>query len=312
MNKHEDSHSLRATTILVLLSIATACEKTDDQSASGNEGGRHSGGESSSAGRSVSDETAGGRAGSGSPDGLPGVGDAGSGGSAGDAINSRATAPVALRAAGEFAILAKSGISAVPTSSITGDVGLSPAAATFLTGFSLTADPSNAFSSSTQVSGKLYAADYATPTPEDLTTAIGDMQLAFADAAGRAPDVSELGAGSIGGMTLTPGVYQWTTGLLIPSNVTLKGDANAVWIFQVAQNLNMSSGTSVVLAGGALAKNVFWQVAGLVEFGTTSHCEGVVLTQTSVTMNTGASITGRLLAQTAVEIDNGTVVAPAQ
>jgi hypothetical protein len=200
----------------------------------------------------------------------------------------------------------------VPTSAVTGNIGVSPAAATFITGFPLTADSTNVFSTSPQVTGKVYAADYAPPTPSNLTTAVGDMQLAFTDAAGRAPGVTELGAGNIGGMNLTPGVYKWGTGLLIATDVTLTGDATGVWIFQIAQDLTVSSAARILLAGGALPKNVFWQVAGLVDLGTTAHCEGVVLTQTSVTLRTGASINGRLLAQTAVNIDGSTVVEPAQ
>jgi len=113
-------------------------------------------------------------------------------------------------------------------------------------------------------------------------------------------------------MTLSPGVYKWGTGLLIPTDVTLGGSATDVWIFQIAQDLTMSSGAQVVLAGGALPGNVIWQVAGLVDLGTTAHLEGVVLTQTSITLRTGASIDGRLLAQTAVDIDGSAVVEPAQ
>ena len=173
------------------------------------------------------------------------------------------------------------------------------------------ADSTNAFATSPQVTGKVYAADYTAPSPSALTTAIADMQLAFTDAAGRAPGVTELGGGNIGGMNLTLGVYKWGTGLLIPTDITLTGSATDVWIFQIAQNLTMSSGTKILLAGGAQPKNIFWQVAGLVDLGTTSHIEGVVLTQTSVTLRTGASINGRLLAQTAVNLDGSSVVEPA-
>ena len=217
-----------------------------------------------------------------------------------------------LGVAENYVILAKSGISTVPTSAVSGNLGVSPAAASYITGFSLTADSTNVFSTSPQVTGKVYAADYASPTPSNLTTAIGDMELAFTDAAGRAPDVTELGAGNIGGMTLAPGVYKWGTGLLIPTDVTLTGSATAVWIFQVAQDLTMSTATNISLTGGALPKNVFWQVSGKVDLGTTAHFEGVVLTQTSVTLRTGASINGRLLAQTAVNLDGSTLVEPAQ
>jgi hypothetical protein len=219
--------------------------------------------------------------------------------------------PVDLGTSGNFVILAKTGISTVPNSAITGDIAVSPAAASFITGFSLTADSTNVFSTSPQVTGEVFAADYTPPTPSNLTTAVSDMLLAFTDAAGRAPGVTELGAGNIGGMTLPAGVYKWGTGVLIPSDVTLTGSKTDVWIFQIGQDLSLSSGVKVLLAGGALPKNIFWQVAGLVDFGTTAHCEGVVLTQTSVTLRTGASINGRLLAQTAVNIDKSTVVEPA-
>jgi len=160
------------------------------------------------------------------------------------------------------------------------------------------------------VTSKVYAADYAAPTPSNLTAAVGDMGLAFADAAGRAPDVTELGAGSIGGMTLAPGVYQLATGLAIATYVTLAGSATDVWILQTAEDLTVSSASSVLLTGGARAKNVFWQVSGQVVLGTTAHFEGVVLTQTSATLRTGATLNGRLLAQTAVSLDGNTVVEP--
>jgi hypothetical protein len=248
----------------------------------------------------------------GGPTGTGGAGGAGAatGGTGGAPAGGSALA-VNLRTAGNYAILAESAISTVPPSVVTGDLGLSPMAATFITNFSLIADATNVFATSTQVTGKIYAADDAVPTPSNLTTAVADMGLAFSDAAGRAPSVTELGAGSIGGMTLAPGVYQWGTGLLIPTDLTLNGSATAVWIFQIAQNLTVSSAVSVHLTGGALAKNVFWQVAGSVDLGTTSHLEGIVLSQTMINLRTGASITGRLLAQTAVSLDASTVTQPA-
>jgi ice-binding like protein/Big-like domain-containing protein len=219
---------------------------------------------------------------------------------------------VNLGKAGAFAILAKAAISTVPTSAITGDVGISPAAATGITGFDLTLDASNVFSTSAQITGRAFAADYAPPTPTNLTTAVLDMQTAFTDAAGRAPDVTELGAGNIGGMTLAPGVYKWSTGLLIPTDLTLNGGATDVWVFQIAQDLTLSSATNVVLAGGALPKNVFWQVTGLADLGTTSQFSGDILSATAITLHTGASVNGRLLAQTAVTLDGNSVVEPVQ
>lgn len=227
-----------------------------------------------------------------------------------DAGAAAAGQPVDLGSAGDFAVLSKSGISTVPSSSITGDMGVSPAAATFITGFSLTADSTNVFAISAQVTGRVYAADYADPTPSQLTTAIGDMERAFVDAAGRAPNVTELGAGDIGGMTLAPGVYAWGTGLLIPTDVTLDGSSTDVWIFQIGQGLTVANGARVVLSGGARAANVFWQVSGAVELGTTSHCEGIVLTATAASLRAGASINGRIFAQTSIDLDGSTVVVP--
>lgn len=218
--------------------------------------------------------------------------------------------PVELGTSGDFVILSKSGISSVPTSAIVGDIGVSPAAATYITGFSLAADATNTFSTSPQVVGKVYAANYADPTPALLTAAVSDMERAFTDAGGRAPDETELGAGNIGGMTLEPGVYKWGTGLLIPTDVTLSGSATDVWIFQIAQDLTVESGARVLLSGGAQADNIFWQVSGLVDIGTTAHVEGNVVTSTSLSMRSGATLNGRLLAQTAVVLDGGTVTLP--
>lgn len=216
-----------------------------------------------------------------------------------------------LGTSGTFAVLAKSGVSNVPTSTVSGDVGVSPSAASFITGFSLVMDATSEFSTSAQVTGKIYAADYAPATPADMTEAIGDMESAFTDAACRAPDHTELGAGNIGGMTLEAGVYKWGTGLLIPTDVSLSGSASDTWIFQIAGDLALSSAVKVHLTGGALAKNVVWQVSGSVEVGTTAHLEGVVLCQTAIALRTGATVNGSLLAQTAVELDGNTVIAGA-
>ena len=222
-------------------------------------------------------------------------------------------APVVLGMAGNYVILAKSGIDTVATSAVTGDLGASPVAATGITHFSLVLDASGQFSTSSQVTGKVFAADYATPTPTNLTTAVSNMLTAYADAAGRAPDVTALGAGNIGGMTLYPGVFQWSTDVTIPTDVTLSGGPNDVWIFQISGNLSLAGATHIVLSGGALAKNIFWQVAGGtgVTVGASAHFEGIVLAITAINVQTGASVNGRLLAQTAVNIQVSAVTQPA-
>lgn len=217
---------------------------------------------------------------------------------------------VNLGAAGDFAILAKSGISTVPPSAVSGDMGVSPIDSTAITGFSLILDPTTQFSTSSQVVGKVYAADYSVPTPAELTTTVSDMETAYTDAAGRTlPDFTELGAGNIGGLTLAPGLYKWGTGVTIPIDVTLSGGPNDIWIFQIAGNLTMAGAKSVLLSGGAQAGNIFWQVAGGVgvDLGSTSHFEGTILAQAGINLQNGASINGRLLAQTAVTLQANAV-----
>ena len=220
-------------------------------------------------------------------------------------------APVLLGAAGNYVILAKTAISTVPASAITGDIAVSPAAATFITGFDLVLDATTTFSRSTQVTGSVFAASYTAPTPTLLTVAVANMEGAYTDAASRPnPNFLELGTGNIGGRTLVPGLYKWTSTVTIPTNVTLAGGANDVWIFQTTGDLSMAVGTQVILSGGAQAKNVFWQVAGKVVIGGTSHFEGILLCKTDVTMQTSSTMKGRILAQTQVALQKATVTQP--
>jgi hypothetical protein len=220
--------------------------------------------------------------------------------------------PVDLGTAGNFAILAKTGVSTTGTTAVVGDIGNSPAAASYITGFSLIADSTNTFSTSSVVTGKVYAADYAPPTPAIMTTAVSDMQTAFTDAAGRTlPDFTELGAGDISGLTLVPGLYKWGTGVLITNaGVTLSGGVNDVWIFQIAGDLTVNNSAIITLVGGAQAKNVFWQVSGQATLGTAADFKGIILSQTLISLNTGAKMNGRALAQTAVTLNATAITAP--
>lgn len=211
---------------------------------------------------------------------------------------------VNLGVAGDFVILSKTGITSVYKSSITGDIGTSP-----ITGAAMVVD-------CTEVTGSVFSVDAAGPACKTtsatmLTSAIGDMQTAYTDAAGRSnPDYLNLGAGTIGGKTLLPGLYKFTSSVNIPTDITISGSSTDIWIFQVAGTLNMSSAVRVTLEGGAQAKNIFWQVADAVTFGTTSHFEGNILGQTGINMQTGATINGRMLAQTAVTLQMNTVNKP--
>ncbi len=220
---------------------------------------------------------------------------------------------VPLGTAGDFAILAKAGIDSVPTSQVTGDVGVSPIDSTALTGFSLTLDGSGAFATSSQIIGKAYAPDYVGPTAAKLTAAVSNMEAAYTDAAGRTgPDFVELGGGEIGGLTLVPGLYKWGTGVLITTDVTLAGGPDDVWIFQIGGGVTQATATSVLLAGGASPANIFWQSAGAFAMDTGAHFEGIVLSQTEVTLATSATVNGRIFSQTAVTLDAATVTQPSR
>jgi hypothetical protein len=222
------------------------------------------------------------------------------------AVSAAGPYTVHLGSAGDFTILSQTGITDVYRSTITGNVGTSP-----ITGAAL-------LLKCNEVTGTIYTVDAAGPlpcaitAPTTLTSAVGDMGFAYDDAAGRVlADHTELGAGEIGGLTLLPGLYKWSSSVSISTDVTLNGSATDTWILQIAGNLTEANGVRVTLAGGALAKNIVWQVAGSVTLGTNSHFEGVVLSKTLIAVNTGTSVNGRLLAQTAVTLQMNAITAPA-
>lgn len=224
-------------------------------------------------------------------------------------------AAVNLGNAVNYTILAKATITTTgtPATSVVGDIGISPAAATLITGFGLVMDGSGTFSTSALiVGGRIYASNYTAPTPANMILAITDMETAYTDAAGRTatPANTNLGAGNIGGLTFVPGVYKWTTAVTIPTDITLNGAADDTWIFQLDGTLNMASDVDIILTGGAQAKNIVWQVAGAVTLNTNAHFEGIVLTATAVNMTAGATVTGRLFAQTAVTLISNTITRP--
>jgi len=290
-----------ASFLLILLAVACSDSGSDGAATTG------SGGKASSTGGSGA--TTGGSGGKASSTGGSG---ATTGGSGGVSMQSHGPQAVDLGTASGFVILAKSGIDTVPTSVVTGNIGVSPIDSTGITGFSLTLTGPGTFSTSSQLIGMAYAAEYTSPTPSNLTTAVGNMETAFTDAAGRpTPDFTELGAGDISGLTMVPGLYKWGTGILLSTNITLAGGPNDVWIFQIGGGITQATGVKVVLSGGALAKNVFWQTAGAVALGTGAHLEGIVLSLSEITLATGATVNGRLLSQTAVTLDASTVTQPA-
>ncbi|KZV78748.1 antifreeze-related protein [Exidia glandulosa HHB12029] len=228
-----------------------------------------------------------------------------------DCVSALGPAAVNLRTAGNYAILAKTGISTVPKSVITGNIAVSPAAGSFLTGFSST--PPTTFSTSTQVNGQLFAADYKSPTPSVLTQAVLDLGTAIVDANGRTNGtglILNLAAGNIDARILTPGLYKWTSGVNIPTLVVFSGTARDTWILQVAGTLNLGSASQTLLIGGAVAKNIVWVVGGEISIGAGSRVSGILLGSTAATLKTGATLNGRILVQTAVALQKATVTQP--
>lgn len=218
---------------------------------------------------------------------------------------------VDLGAAGRYVVLAGSLVSNIPGSEITGDIGLSPAAGSFITGFG-----------ANEITGTVFTTDAtgpagSVPAASDLTAAKGDATIAYNDMAGRMPvpvgDFLNPGSGNIGGATLESGLYKFTGGASITgSDVTLSGGAGEIWIFQIASDLVVGNGIKVILAGGARAENVFWQVGTSATLGTTSVFKGTIVADQSISMNTGASLEGRALARiAAVTLASNAITRPA-
>jgi hypothetical protein len=219
-----------------------------------------------------------------------------------------------LEAPGAYVLLAETGITNVTGSTITGGhLGVSPEVLETVTGFSLTNDASNQFSTADAVvpPGRIYASNHTAPTPSNLTLAVAAMRAAYTDAASRTnPDGLNLSDGILDGLTFAPGLYTWGTNVTIPGDITLAGAANDVWIFQVSGTLEISADKRVLITGGGQARNVFWQVADEVTIEPGAHFEGIILGQTGITLQTNATLVGRLYAQSLIAIDDNAIIAP--
>ena len=218
--------------------------------------------------------------------------------------------PVELASASNYAILAKTGISTVPNSNVYGDVAVSPLAGAAMTGFAMVMDPSGQWSTSPQINGKAYAANYAAPISSELTAAVIDMETAYNDAAGRPNGDgarTNLGAGDITGEILTPGVYTFTVPIHFSADIAFEGDENDVFIMQTTSSVLQAAGTKVRLLGGVQAKNIFWQVATSVNVGAGAQMQGVLLAKTHVVFMTGSYLNGRVLTQTACNLMMATI-----
>ncbi len=201
---------------------------------------------------------------------------------------------VVLASTSDYVVLAGAAITNTGATNITGDLGLSP-------GSSVTGFPPGI------IVGTKHVDD-----PASLLAKL-DLTVAYNNAAGRTLGPVSV-AGNIGGMTLPPGLYKSTSGLAVSSgDLTLdaKGNANAVWIFQMASTLTTTAGRKVILSGGAKAANVYWQVGTSATLGTTSVFKGTIMADQSITLNTGASLEGRAFARIgAVTLNGNTIVRP--
>ncbi|KAL8278773.1 hypothetical protein RQP46_008842 [Phenoliferia psychrophenolica] len=214
--------------------------------------------------------------------------------------------PPFLGTSERYAILGQRGISCSPTCNINGDMGVSPASAGYITGFSLQYYSGDNYAVSSQVTGKVYASDYTDPTPSNLTTAVP-----YVDAQGRTdPDYVNLNGGNIGGLRFSAGLYKWSTDVYINNLLRLTGTSNDSFIFQIAGQLTTSSAIQVKLIGGVRPENVFWSVAGGIALGTTSTMVGVLSSQTKVFFDTNSVLNGRVSAGSAVSMQKATINPP--
>jgi hypothetical protein len=213
--------------------------------------------------------------------------------------------PVNLGSTAHFTILAGAAVTTTGGGIINGDVGASPIAGSAIT------------LNQAQVNGIIYTVDASGPAgsvmdPTRLTAAMGDLTTAYNDAAGRTPAPTGTflnpGAGNMAGLTLVPGLYQFSgTASLAGADVTLTGGPDDVWIFQIAKDLEVGNMVNVILAGGAQARNIFWQVGTSATIGTFSTFKGTILASQAITMNTTSAMDGRALAFTAGVTFNGNV-----
>ena len=228
--------------------------------------------------------------------------------------------PLDLGTAARFAILSNSAITNISSSDIKGDVGISPGLRASITGFSgFARDPGLTYSTSPEVTqGYIYAADDAIPTPAMLIAAKSDAESAYLDAIPSVRGTPTPISGNINGLTLAPGLYESGSTIEISPGGKLYldagGNANAVFIFRSATSITTESTSEVVLAGSAKAANIYWVAGSAVTLGTNSIMKGTIIASTSISVLTSASVTGRLLIQSAaagqVSLDQSTIVLP--
>jgi hypothetical protein len=221
--------------------------------------------------------------------------------------------PVDLKTAANYAVLSEESISTKSTSTVTGNVGVSPATSITINNFGLILDSTGEFSKSSQVSGKVFASDYEGRVPQELIDAINDFKEAFIDAMSRTSSLDvniNVNGGDLGGYTLEPGVYTFTIsplGITINADLTLNGGPDDVFIIRTNGPLTLGPDTEVILTGGLKPENVFWVVEDDVTVGTDAELQGVVLADKNVNFENGSTLEGRVLAKGTVGLDNAVI-----
>lgn len=220
--------------------------------------------------------------------------------------------PVNLGSAISFTILAETGISTTGKTLIKGDIGISPLSSTAITGFGLVLSSDKSYSKSALISGFVFAQNYARTTPMKMVNALNDMKTAFNNGNALAPTQPlNLFTGNLSGQNLLPGVYRWKAGLVLgnSSTVTLTGSPTDIYVFQIGTSLQIGNKATVNL-GKVLPSNVFWIVGGAAVIGTNARFGGIILAKSSVSLNTGDLINGKLFAQKSVSMNSATITGP--
>jgi hypothetical protein len=221
--------------------------------------------------------------------------------------------PPDLRTASLFTILCKTGVTSTPSTFIKGDIGISPIAAAAFVGFANTISIDGTFSSASTVTGKMLAANYASPTPQLLVSAINDMKTAYDDTANRPISTHGNrfnlgGTPGIGGYTLVGGVYNWTTDITFTTNVYIHGTIKDVFILQTTGNLIIPANIKVILSGGVISTNVYWKISGYVTLAAGAHLQGIILCNASVVFGAGCVFYGKIYANTALTLGANTTI----
>lgn len=223
------------------------------------------------------------------------------------AVSTVVQASVPLGTASTFALLSSSGITNIPTSAITGDVGISPGVRSSISGLTLP-----------EVTGTIYAADDAAPVPANLIAAKSDAVAAYLNAVAATRGTPTSISGNINGLTLTPGLYESGSSVEISPGGFLyldgQGDANSVFIFRSATSITTESTSEVVLTNSAQAANIYWVAGSAITLGTNSKMKGNLIASTSISLLTGARLDGRALVQGAsagqISMDQNIIVKP--